>query len=482
MVPVVPDDDVPESVVRDSQAAHRLITRAYATILIPVIGPVPSSLPGSRWQPGPLDLVLPDGVVTDADARGTYFQARASEALYSDFSRWHTSASVRVRDAELVALELLAFPEYWQPTTAADGSGSGYLALFHLALPAEDPLECLWWLVELADTSESSARACLNDVLGEWHVAREVRRATSLCFLAFNESPPKVAAAPTGWDPLTSWLWWAASATPFEVVPPDVEDPTLLAGLTFLSMTWRALVLRDGVGFIGRDPDAPCEFYDFAQKYVQSIYADVVALALTQRYCLNSLANRLAAIGDRHVQRDVLHVLTNDLTEFRNVYWWQDVTSHTVGNELLVRLQSAYGTGTLFDRVVADVNDFRRQVDAEAAGRATEAQVEVERRSKLFDQWAAFVGLAFVFPALLMTALSVPIRGVTDSSHSISIKTLAILSSSALGLGLFAGLLLFIRLSRPKAQRVEQVLSSRPDARAYGSELDAQRDHPGADG
>jgi hypothetical protein len=266
--------------------------------------------------------------------------------------------------------------------------------------------------------------------------------------LTFSDRPPSLPGAPIGWSDATSWLWCGASANSFARFPPDVEDPDLLTGIVHLSASWRALVFRDGISFVGLLPDAGDGFFRWGETYVRTIYSDVVALALMQRAALNSFANRLAGVGDRFHERDTLRDLSHDVTEFRNVYWWDDVTLHGPANKLLRALQSANRTNELFARVVEDLSDFKRQVDAEAAERAAQAQELEERRSRRFDQLASALGITFAVPALVLTMLGVSIKGVTAGRHAMTLADVSLVLVVSLAVGALVGLATSRRLRR----------------------------------
>jgi len=50
----------------------------FATVCFHVTGPRALA----DWQPGPLPIALPDGRITNAGLRSTYFQPLAAAALY----------------------------------------------------------------------------------------------------------------------------------------------------------------------------------------------------------------------------------------------------------------------------------------------------------------------------------------------------------------------------------------------------------------
>jgi hypothetical protein len=213
----------------------------------------------------------------------------------------------------------------------------------------------------------------------------------------------------------------AASATPLQQFCPDTGDPDALAGTVYLSSSWRALVLRDGVGFLGlvRDRADHASFFAWAESYIRSLYTDVTLLAALERDALDGFANRLAHIGNRFEKSQQYRRLVNEVTEFRNVFWWENVTRHGNANRILEQLHSAHGTTRLFGRVINDLDAFRQQVEAQALEASLQVQATENKRSRRFEHAASIAAIAITLPALLFAALALPIQGFTSDGHNL---------------------------------------------------------------
>jgi hypothetical protein len=416
-----------------SQAQATPWSRAVACVCFEVTGPVVTA---GLWRPGPLPVALPDGRHADQLARASYFQARAAEALYGSRDglspvRWHKEpGGARIEEGSVIGVELLGFPRYaTAPETgndpaAATEATSRYLCVLHLALNREDPLRGLAAAVRLdpRDPAGARRRARYAELAGSgFRVPPTARRGLSVSMLTFRDQLRPPPGAPGQWTAATAWLWAAASATPLQQFSPDAEDPHVLDGLVYLSSSWRALALRDGVGFLGLVPDPVDKtgFFAWGESYVRSLYTDVALLAALERDALDGFANRLAHIGNRFAKSHEFRRLVNEVTEFRNVFWWENVTRHGNANVILEQLHAAHRTPRLFTRVIADLEAFRQQVEAQAQEASFLVQEREERRSRSFERAASVAVVAVGLPALIFTALALPIQGMTSKGHDL---------------------------------------------------------------
>ncbi len=439
--------------------------RRAAVIVMRVAGPPEI---GGGYEPGPLALPLPGRGLADADARRTYFSPRAADALYGDHcvphadGRWHRELPPGVvMDAEVTAVELLRMPSYACVTGAASRPGQlGYLAVFHLVLPVDAAIDALGRWVNLAPETAGgrATRQAVTDLVGPgFDVPPSWRRAFSITLLTFGGPLRNLTGegAPSSWDASSQWLWWAATATSFRQFPPDPEDTAARSGLIRLSASWRALVVRDGMAFVsltgdhgGADP-----FFPSAEIYVRSIYTDVVLLALLQREGLEAFADTLATIGSRSTQADRLRLFMDDLTEFRNMLWWESVTLHGIANQLLQRLHDAHRTVSLFDRVVNDVQSFAAQTENRVALKLGAVQEENRRLADRLTRIGVIVAIGFGFPAVTVTALGSPIKGITNEKNSLNLLTVLIVGFIAAVLGLLVGWTVTVAMSRRHRRR-----------------------------
>jgi len=248
--------------------------------------------------------------------------------------------------------------------------------------------------------------------------ALAVPRALSVSMITSRDELRPPPGCPELWNAADGWLWTAASATTLRQYAPDPEDPDALSGLVYLSSSWRALVLRDGIGFLGLAPDTgdTAAFYAWGESHVRSLYTDVMLLAALERDALDGFADRLTHIGNRFEKSREFRSLVNEVTEFRNVFWWESVTRHGNANAILERLHQAHRTQQLFHRVISDIDAFRQQVEAQALEKSVQVQEAEEHRSRTFEHAAsiaAIAAIAITLSVLISTALALPVRGIT---------------------------------------------------------------------
>lgn len=332
------------------------IRRGSACALIDVtLGPDPQwpsgPFPVRQWTAESGPLVTPDPA--DADRRLTYFEERVSEALYR--RRWHRSCHATLAGATVQAVEVLRTP--------LSGPGRG-IAVLHVLLP-EQPLETL---AALAACPLREA-ATLRDLLPAGTTVTNPRAQTISHLTFTGEAPAILPAEYAAWPAAHQWLWLAASATPFEVFPPDPEDLTVFDGLVRFSRDWRALVLRDGAAFVGlvADPGGDQTFHATAQTHVHSLYLDAFLLGRMQVAAMHDLNNRIAAARTRTIEPRLLIALEYRLMEVRRTLWARHVTVRGRGNDLLTRYQAQHRLPELWEHVVADLGDASRLVEAGTA-------------------------------------------------------------------------------------------------------------------
>ncbi|MGH3217461.1 MAG: phage holin family protein [Streptosporangiaceae bacterium] len=365
--------------------------------------------------------------------------------------RWHRIIEDAGLAGDITELELLSFPRYAPLKTEDQEQGwierspDRYLAVMHMPLSSANPLVQLEKAIVLAPENEEGQRQREQyaNLLGPgFQIGSQVRRAQSVTVLTHRNKLELPTGAPPHWTPETSWLWYAASTTRLNTFCPDTNDPHLLDGLVYLSTSWRSLVLRDGISFISLMNDDEPEgtgFFPWAEAYVRSLYIDVALLAALQRDGLNDFANRLARIGNRFEKSAEFRRLINEMTEFRNVFWWDHVTHHGAANEILLRLHDAHRTPELFDWITADLDAFKQQVEAQALEASVRIQELEEKRARTFEHTASIAAIAFALPALIFAALTVPIRGLTSDGHNIPGWAVLVVGTLALITGALAG-------------------------------------------
>jgi hypothetical protein len=393
-----------------------LFSRRRAVLLVPVeIDQEPLNL----WHHGPAPFRA-NGVIADAPARATYFDDRITRALYGDEEplRWHRFVSADERPGfrgfQIDAAEVNRAP-------LAEGHLDGLMAI-HGELPKHAPLNVLAQLARLPPLGDAAVRDWYKLVgAGAARPYEATKRATTLSFLTpTSKLPDPFPAGYEGWTEDQKWLWLMASATPFESYPPDPLALDELAASTIrFSRDWSALVLRDGVGFLGRRPDLGAEdpFYPSAELYFQSIYLDSLLLGMVQRYALEALADNVAALRDPIRAPGAVHRTERSLTEFRNVYWWTHLSGHGPANELNRVYGAQHRLPELSQQLFSEISEYSRQVQTAAS-----------------EQSSAFLGL--------LTIIGLPLGAVVGVFQAMNLDSPVAFVLAAIGATLLSSLAL----------------------------------------
>lgn len=373
-----------------------------------------------EWQPGPLPVRHGETTAT-SDVRRHYFNERTSQALHGAgrVHRWADDPPVGAPGAgfDVIGLELLR---------VHGRRGRNALLAVHGGLVA-DGLEIVDSLARVAHIGPagSSSRAWFDELLtGFGGVAQNVRRAATVSLVVPARGPEEPLSDPeyAEWTPELQWLWLLASATPTEEYrPPPEYGEALLGSLVSLSADWRALVLRDGAAFLGSGPDIGPVYRlsSDPELHFRSIYLDSLLLGHVQRLQLSRIADDLATLGDpvRHPER--LVELEQEMTTFRNVFWWQQLGPHWHGNELLLAYQRQHEIPELLAEVVDGLEDFSRQARTAAA----------QRTSALLGV-LTIVGLPATFAVGFMRALGIEeLRSILLALVVAAVVTIAILAT-----------------------------------------------------
>lgn len=341
------------------------------------------------WEEGPLPLRA-GSTVAGADARRSYFNRRAGQALYGP-GRVHRfaepSESPPGLDFEVSGLELVG----------------GLLLVVHGTVRADGPglVEGLRRLVDLG--AGSALRGWCESLLGRCgRVGARVRRANVLVQVTPEGALDRPLPSPAydGWTPELQWLWLLASATPAATYRPAPEIGDALAdSLLRLSDGWQALILRDGAAFLGSGPDmGPIyRLADDPELHFRTIYLDAFLLGMIQGRRLGEIADDLAALGDPVRHPDRLDALERELAEFRNVYWWQQLGPQWHGNQVL----RAYHRQN-------EMSELLEQVSEQLADSARKAQTAASNRAGALLGVLTVVGLPFGLAVGILAALEIP--------------------------------------------------------------------------
>ncbi len=365
------------------------------------------------WDEGP----LPVGAGETAEARRSYLNQRAAQALYGR-SRRHSRAAAPPGAPgafEPAGVEILCFER--------GASGVNGLLAVHGHLPGGGAA-LVDDLARLADLGPGSpARAWFELVLADAGQVAATRRATTLVMTTPSGELTHGLPEPyAGWGPELEWLWLLASATPADrYLPPLGMGAALESSVVHLSAGWRALVLRDGSAFLGSGPDMS-SVYGLAadpEVHFRSIYLDAILLGMVQRLRLGAIADDLATLSDPADHPDRLAELEHELAGFRNAYWWRHLGSQWHGTEILRAYQRQHEIPDLLDQVVGQLGDSARVAQTGAAQR-TEALVGL----------LTVVGLPLGLAVATLHALEVTgWKGLLVSLAAATVVTVAILLS-----------------------------------------------------
>ncbi|WP_160310878.1 hypothetical protein [Streptomyces sp. 150FB] len=280
-------------------------------------------------------------------------------------TRRHQLVSAQVRATSVFAVELLRVPSEF-------GSGAA-IAVLHLRFGA-DPLAELAGLTDLSPSEHGrSNRNRIEALLPDGvRVADRTRRCWTLAHLTRTDGdwPEVMPIEYAGWGARDQWLWLLASATPVSRFPPDPEGHEVaFRGRVRFSADWQALVLRDGAAFLGTtaDPEDDTAFHQIARTHVHSVYLDAFLLGRLQVRALNDLAERVAAVRTNRLNPPALASLERRLIDIRGVLGTDHVTVRGMGNELLAAYRDQHRLPDLRTRLVEDLADCTRFVEASTA-------------------------------------------------------------------------------------------------------------------
>lgn len=339
------------------------------------------------WAEGPLPVETARGQLS-AEARGSYFNARVAHSLYGT-NRAHRSFSPSpIPAGEVTSAELVRVREDRALLVVHARADGG---------PAE-AAEGLAWLVDV--TGGAPARSYYEQLLGgAARVPAAMQRAFGLSHVRLDGPLGRVLPSPAydAWGAEQQWLWLLASATPFAAYEPPVTlDAELRASTVQLSAGWRALILRDGASFIGAGTDMG-PLYALSQEpevHFHSIYLDAFLVGHVQRMRLTAIADDLAGLGDPDAEPERLARLDQEMTAFRNVYWWQQASAHLHGTALLAAYQRQQAIPDLFSQLVDELATF-----------ASRVRIDAEQRTGAFIGLLTIVGLPYGLSLAVLHAI-----------------------------------------------------------------------------
>lgn len=337
----------------------------FATIILTVRNDLGRS-PG--WTEGPLPVPYGHGQQATRDRRATYIDRRAADALYGVPGkpvRWHRGTErALTAPFSLVALE-------WMKVR--DHSRLAGILIAHVATTDADPTELLpaWsrlirWKQQV--DGKQVLTAAVEDELGREIVLDDAHHAPFR--IAFVDSL-RDTESPLPTSRLTKVEAWqfamASGIEPGTFAPSIRQEEDLRNAQVEISSDWSAMVLRDGVAFVGHREVTPAFVAASASGYMRSIYTDALLLGVLQRLVLGDLTDRLAALDDPARRPRSVEALDAEFSRFRNRLWWQHLTQHGPGNDLLVAYGDQHRLPALMEQTKSELEDYSRQASLRAS-------------------------------------------------------------------------------------------------------------------
>jgi len=328
---------------------------------------------GEEWRHGPPPLRFGISGTSERDSRGAYFHDRVARALY-DGDRHHRALEPHEREVPGVSTFVPNLAELLRFRT---GKPNALLAIHgELTADGAEIVDDLWELGQARRRPWPLAEWCDGMLLAGYgrHVASNMF-VTSLVYVTPSDGPLDGVLARVDrdlWTPSDQWLWLLSSRLGEDRYAPTATDHAQARASTIeLSLDWSAMVRRTGVAFLGMRDDAGDSDIPFraGEVFVRSTYLDVILLGLVQRQYLAAFADAMARLGDPVSNPHRLRRLEAQFRRFRNVYWWQQVTSQEYGNRLLEVFSDRSAIGVQFDQVVDELATYSGQVQTAAAER-----------------------------------------------------------------------------------------------------------------
>ena len=186
---------------------------------------------------------------------------------------------------------------------------------------------------------------------------------------ADDDPATRSGSAPAGRT--SAATWWAFNLA--SAVPPGSLSPSERQFADHerhrlsWSSDWSALVLRDGAAFVGHASVDPGFLEVSAPTYARTVYTDALLLGLLQQLGLRDLTDRLAHLEDPARHPRAVERLDAEFSRFRNALWWQHLTHHGPGNELLLEYQRQHRLQDLMEQTRSELEDYSRQAGLRSA-------------------------------------------------------------------------------------------------------------------
>ena len=372
--------DLPYSLPGREASASSTLARCDVVLVLAVeihADPSPPFCSGPlqlRWRVG-----RPDETVASAASRQSYSSPILFPLLWDFGVRWHREVALSVSSPgglQLSAVEVIrltadalrSLPGEARPLTNG-------VVLLHGTLPvrpAKDVPHALHQVCDIDPGHGREQRGWINEQLPQGcSVSSTMREAFSCVLVTAPRRLPRLMPhrAYRHWTPEDQWMWRLYYSARY------LPDPQNLEGLRALQIpmssrvrgltTFRGLVLTG----TGNDPGrgVPENFYDGTTFQLRTFYADAAALTCLQRILIEAIGARVAQTGRREPRRDEVSRLERDLLAFRRGYWAANFGRRGDVDAILAGCQRELGLPVELTRLVNDVGEFSRQLQAAAS-------------------------------------------------------------------------------------------------------------------
>jgi hypothetical protein len=329
-------------------------------------GPVPL-----RWRVG-----RPDETVATAASRVAYSSPPLRPLLWDINVRWYrqlTATAASPSEFLLSAVEIIRLvPDVRMSLPTEAASVVNGVALFHGTLPispSRDVPQALYRTCDIDPGHGSLQRAWLNEQLPPGcTLSSAMREALSCILVTATHRLPRLMPYRRyrSWTPEDQWMWRLYYSARYLPDPENLRDLRNLQ--IHMSSSVKGLVSFRGLVLTGTTNDPgrgkPRNFYDGTTYQLRTFYADAVALACLQRIIIDAIGIRVSQTGRREPRRQEVSRLERDLLSFRRGYWSATFGRRGDIDTILEACQRQLGLPTELDRLVNDVGEFSRQLQA----------------------------------------------------------------------------------------------------------------------
>jgi hypothetical protein len=332
-------------------------------------GPLPL-----RWRVG-----RPDETVATAASRVSYSSPPLRPLLWDIGVRWHRQLpAIAASPSEflLSAVEIIRIaPDVRISLPGEAVSVLNGVALLHGTLPispSRDVPQALYRTCDIDPGHGSLQRAWFNEQLPPGcALSSAMREALSCVLVTATRRLPRLMPRRRyrSWTPEDQWMWRLYYSARYLPDPENLQDLRVLqihmSSFVKGLVTFRGLVLTGTANDPGQGKLR--NFYDGTTYQLRTFYADAVALACLQRIIIDAIGMRVSQTGRHEPRRQEVSRLERDLLSFRRGYWSATFGRRGDIDAILTACQRELGLPIDLNRLIDDVGEFSRQLQASAS-------------------------------------------------------------------------------------------------------------------